>query len=309
MRASPPVPGTTSDESTPLVAHRESASATAEKDVWFSRRATLALVGACAIFSYAARASSSGATPSLGSFSGAPGVSGGRPGSGGRGDPRAASEERSTQTLRGAVGELEGRMRALSRDNDALRAEVERLAADNARLSAREVDREEASAELVSSETELGALRAERTAVRARSRALDDATRDGDESDEDASVGDDASGKPSRGGETDARRPAFASAEHLECDETMYGARGAGYRGCQSVTRSGLTCQSWAARTPHQHSHFFARASADGGESAEDAKNHCRNPDGGDSIWCYTTDPNTRFDYCDPRPGRRARVV
>ena len=292
----------TSDESTPLVVHRESASAAAKRGVWFSRKATLALVGACAIVSYAARASSSGAPASLGAFFRAPGASGGSPG-------LAASMERSTQTLRGKVGELEGQMRALSRDNDALRAEVERLAADKARLSAREVDREEASAELVSSETELGALRAERTAVRARSRALDDATRDGDESDEDASVGDDASGKPSRGGETDARRPALASAEHLECDETMYGARGAGYRGCQSVTRSGLTCQSWAARTPHQHSHFFARASADGGESAEDAKNHCRNPDGGDSIWCYTTDPNTRFDYCDPRPGRRARVV
>ena len=75
-----------------------------------------------------------------------------------------------------------------------------------------------------------------------------------------------------------------------------YGARGAGYRGCQSVTRSGLTCQSWAAQTPHQHS--LADESA--GESAEAAKNRCRNPDGGDSIWCYTTDSRKRWEYCNP---------
>ena len=51
MRVSPPVPGMTSDESTPLVVHRESASAAAKRGVWFSRKATLALVGACAIVS------------------------------------------------------------------------------------------------------------------------------------------------------------------------------------------------------------------------------------------------------------------
>lgn len=209
----------TSDESTPLVPPRASASAAAHGGVWFSRKATLALVGACAIVSYAAHASS-GATASLGAFSRAPGASGGGPGPGGRGDARAASTGRSND----------------SRDGNASVGERRREKGDEKK-------------------------------------------------------------KPSRGdAQTSAR--AFASAEHPECDETMYGARGAGYRGCQSVTRSGLTCQSWAAQTPHQHS--LADESA--GESAEAAKNHCRNPDGGDSIWCYTTDPNTRFDYCDPRP-------
>ena len=209
----------TSDESTPLVPPRASASAAAHGGVWFSRKATLALVGACAIVSYAAHASS-GATASLGAFSRAPGASGGGPGPGGRGDARAASTGRSNDSRNGNAS--------------------------------------------------VGERRREK----------------GDEKK-----------KPSRGdAQTSAR--AFASAEHPECDETMYGARGAGYRGCQSVTRSGLTCQSWAAQTPHQHS--LADESA--GESAEAAKNHCRNPDGGDSIWCYTTDPNTRFDYCDPRP-------
>ena len=202
-----------------MVPPRASASAAAHGGVWFSRKATLALVGACAIVSYAAHASS-GATASLGAFSRAPGASGGGPGPGGRGDARAASTGRSND----------------SRDGNASVGERRREKGDEKK-------------------------------------------------------------KPSRGdAQTSAR--AFASAEHPECDETMYGARGAGYRGCQSVTRSGLTCQSWAAQTPHQHS--LADESA--GESAEAAKNHCRNPDGGDSIWCYTTDPNTRFDYCDPRP-------
>ena len=209
----------TSDESTPLVPPRASASAAAHGGVWFSRKATLALVGACAIVSYAAHASS-GATASLGAFLRAPGASGGGPGPGGRGDARAASTGRSND----------------SRDGNASVGERRREKGDEKK-------------------------------------------------------------KPSRGdAQTSAR--AFASAEHPECDETMYGARGAGYRGCQSVTRSGLMCQSWAAQTPHQHS--LADESA--GESAEAAKNHCRNPDGGDSIWCYTTDPNVRFDYCDPRP-------
>ena len=209
----------TSDESTPLVPPRASASAAAHGGVWFSRKATLALVGACAIVSYAAHASS-GATASLGAFSRAPGASGGGPGPGGRGDARAASTGRSND----------------SRDGNASVGERRREKGDEKKT-------------------------------------------------------------PSRGdAQTSAR--AFASAEHPECDETMYGARGAGYRGCQSVTRSGLMCQSWAAQTPHQHS--LADESA--GESAEAAKNHCRNPDGGDSIWCYTTDPNVRFDYCDPRP-------
>ena len=173
MRVSPPVPGMTSDESTPLVPPRASASAAAHGGVRFSRKATLALVGACAIVSYAAHASS-GATASLGAFFRAPGAPGGGPGPGGRGDARAASTGRFAQTLRGEVGESESQMRARSRDNDALRAEAERLGAEHARLSDRRARDAAvfASTELVDREVSgvsLGALTAERGAVRARS--------------------------------------------------------------------------------------------------------------------------------------------
>ena len=30
--------------------------------------------------------------------------------------------------------------------------------------------------------------------------------------------------------------------------------------------------------------------------------NFCRNPDGTETIWCYTTDPETRWELCDPLP-------
>jgi syndecan 1 len=28
--------------------------------------------------------------------------------------------------------------------------------------------------------------------------------------------------------------------------------------------------------------------------------NFCRNPDGKDTIWCYTTDPDVEWDFCEP---------
>ncbi|XP_078603311.1 plasminogen-like [Branchiostoma floridae x Branchiostoma japonicum] len=67
---------------------------------------------------------------------------------------------------------------------------------------------------------------------------------------------------------------------------------GSDYRGTVSVTRSGKTCQRWDVDSPH-----FRFYKPDG--YPELAENYCRNPGGnGSYIWCYTTDPATRWDYC-----------
>ena len=80
----------------------------------------------------------------------------------------------------------------------------------------------------------------------------------------------------------------------MACDETMSG-NGANYRGCQTTTRSGYTCQAWASQSPHSHTRTPANYPSSGLVS-----NYCRNPDGEPTIWCYTTDPNKRWELCEP---------
>jgi len=36
------------------------------------------------------------------------------------------------------------------------------------------------------------------------------------------------------------------------------------------------------------------------GKGIEAGHNKCRNPDGAGTIWCYTTDPFKRWEYCEP---------
>ena len=81
------------------------------------------------------------------------------------------------------------------------------------------------------------------------------------------------------------------------CDESLRGYRGEAYRGCQSVTVSGRKCQNWMTQTPHEHKHTKRR---DGTGN----HNYCRNPDGDTTIWCYTTDPMKRMEYCKPKEDR-----
>ena len=82
------------------------------------------------------------------------------------------------------------------------------------------------------------------------------------------------------------------------CDETLSGEKDAGYRGCQAKTVSGKTCQSWDSQTPHEHTKVLGENGVDAGH------NYCRNPDGENTIWCYTTDADKRWEYCDPVGGR-----
>merc|ERR1711902_478286 len=68
----------------------------------------------------------------------------------------------------------------------------------------------------------------------------------------------------------------------------------ADYRGTISETASGRTCQRWDSNEPHSHSRKRANYPNAGLE-----ENYCRNPDGEPASWCYTTDPDKRWDYCD----------
>ena len=84
------------------------------------------------------------------------------------------------------------------------------------------------------------------------------------------------------------------------CNEALPGHHQDGYRGCQTKTRSGRTCQKWAAQFPQSHRHTPKLMPGKGlGDH-----NYCRNPTqepGG--IWCYTTDPQIIRERCNPVGG------
>jgi integrin beta 3 len=86
----------------------------------------------------------------------------------------------------------------------------------------------------------------------------------------------------------------IAGGYRLECKSTTAGTE---YWGTESVTKSGRTCQRWDSQSPHSHnfdSYDFPR------QSIANAENYCRNPDNEDEgVWCYTTDPNKRWEFCD----------
>merc|ERR1711931_1113 len=77
---------------------------------------------------------------------------------------------------------------------------------------------------------------------------------------------------------------------------------GVDYRGTKSVTLSGKTCQKWSTQTPHDHDYKPK-------DYPELQENYCRNPDGEEDggPWCYTTDPNERWEYC-LRPCKALKV-
>ncbi|XP_062578543.1 hepatocyte growth factor-like [Saccostrea cucullata] len=62
------------------------------------------------------------------------------------------------------------------------------------------------------------------------------------------------------------------------------------YRGKKNVTTTKKTCQRWDARTPHIPNNY---------NFPGNDENYCRNPDDHSGSWCYTTDPNTRWEDCD----------
>ena len=74
------------------------------------------------------------------------------------------------------------------------------------------------------------------------------------------------------------------TAEEIGCKPTD----GTAYNGWANKTVSGRTCQMWSVNTPHENK--FNNV----GEH-----NNCRAIGGDPEPWCYTTDPGTRWEYCD----------
>ncbi|NXG37332.1 HGFL protein, partial [Dromaius novaehollandiae] len=69
--------------------------------------------------------------------------------------------------------------------------------------------------------------------------------------------------------------------------------KGEGYRGRVNVTVSGIACQRWDAQTPHKH-HFMPEKYP----CKDLQENYCRNPDGSEAPWCFTTRPTLRVAFC-----------
>jgi hypothetical protein len=90
---------------------------------------------------------------------------------------------------------------------------------------------------------------------------------------------------------------AETAAETSVCDETLT-KDGHDYRGCAHKTVGGVECQNWSSQEPHKQDRFALKFP---GVGLND-HNYCRNPDGEETIWCYTMDPALRWDYCKPEP-------
>ncbi|XP_074547050.1 muscle, skeletal receptor tyrosine-protein kinase [Halichoeres trimaculatus] len=97
----------------------------------------------------------------------------------------------------------------------------------------------------------------------------------------------------------------FVDIQRDQITTTCYNERGRFYQGRVNVTRSGTPCQSWSQQVPHQH-----RLSVDVIPELKGSENFCRNPGGiSDKPWCYTTNPNIRWEYCSvPQCGEMSVV-
>ena len=76
----------------------------------------------------------------------------------------------------------------------------------------------------------------------------------------------------------------------INCNETLSGEKHMNYRGCQSKTISGRTCQAWEEQVPHRHAWNTVAARASHGLDGPE-NNYCRNPDGSETIWCFIANP------------------
>ncbi|POI28593.1 hypothetical protein CIB84_007657, partial [Bambusicola thoracicus] len=79
-----------------------------------------------------------------------------------------------------------------------------------------------------------------------------------------------------------------------ECEVECMHCSGENYHGVVATTVSGLECQRWDSQLPHSHGYLPENF------PEKDLKmNYCRNPDGEPRPWCFTTNPNKRWEFCD----------
>ncbi|RXN17807.1 hepatocyte growth factor-like protein [Labeo rohita] len=83
----------------------------------------------------------------------------------------------------------------------------------------------------------------------------------------------------------------------VEVTTSCYRGQGEGYRGTVNVTPAGVTCQRWDALFPHNHSYTPHNY-----KCKDLRENFCRNPDGSEIPWCFTTDPKVRKAFCTNIP-------
>ena len=72
------------------------------------------------------------------------------------------------------------------------------------------------------------------------------------------------------------------------------------YQGPLSVTANGRTCQHWLAQSPH--SNGFTDEDFQDEPSLNAVMNYCRDPWAEGRTWCFTTDLDIAWEYCNFPP-------
>ncbi|XP_055689281.1 tyrosine-protein kinase transmembrane receptor Ror2 [Lutzomyia longipalpis] len=90
----------------------------------------------------------------------------------------------------------------------------------------------------------------------------------------------------------------YVGLTEMNINEITYDCRmgnGRHYLGTINVTQTGIPCQNWDSQSPHTHiqpPNVFPEV--------RNAENFCRNAGGSEPYpWCYTSDPSTRWAYCE----------
>jgi hypothetical protein len=249
--ASSPAGTPSSDERTPLVVRYESDSARLRLIGSWSRKAKLAVVGACcfSLVVYASQNSSSSSTSSLGdAFAWGASMRANRFGVGGA-DVQMGQEIQmghEIQALTPRASGLTNRLASVAREHESLRGTVVSLTADRGE---RLVASGERAAESQTHQLEVNTegLTEELDAPRRRLDEANDVSRTETWSSHE---------KPTKEKEQKtASLATWSSFAKRECDETLYGTNGAGYLGCTHTTKSGVECQPWSEQHPHKHEH------------------------------------------------------